>query len=123
MSTSPDDPYRADTTTDHDTAAAVHTPPTTEPGQSTDPGPTHGAITTRQKERFGGIKWGSAFFGWLTAVGTAVLLTVLVAAAGVALGMAWADDLDQATQNGDAAESLGIVGAIVVAVLLLIAYY
>ncbi len=30
---------------------------------------------TRQKDRFGGFKWGAAFFGWLTAIGTLVLLT------------------------------------------------
>jgi len=33
------------------------------------------AVVQREKEQFGGIKWGSAFFGWLTATGTAVLLT------------------------------------------------
>src|SRR4051794_41604789 len=42
------------------------------------------AVVERQKERYGGIKFGSAFFGWLTATGTAVLLTALVAPAGPA---------------------------------------
>src|SRR3954451_23122119 len=32
------------------------------------------AVVERQKERYGGIKWGSAFFGWLTATGNALLL-------------------------------------------------
>lgn len=53
----------------------------------------------------------------------AVLLTALVAAAGAALGMAWADDLDRAAQNGETAKTVGIAGAIVVAVVLFIAYY
>ena len=39
-------------------------------------------VVARQKDAYGGIKVGSAFFGWLTATGTAVLLTALVAAAG-----------------------------------------
>src|SRR4051794_9746391 len=43
--------------------------------------------TARQKEQYGGIKIGSAFFGWLTATGTALLLTALLAAAGTAVGV------------------------------------
>jgi hypothetical protein len=40
------------------------------------------AVVERQRERYGGVKVGAAFFGWLTAMGTAVLLTALLAAAG-----------------------------------------
>jgi len=62
-------------------------------------------VLTRQKERFGGIKWGSAFFGWLTAIGTAVILTALLAAAGAAIGVATdtnpGDAAGQATQQPD----------------------
>ena len=39
------------------------------------------SVVAREKEEHGGIKFGSAFFGWLTAMGMAVLLTALVAAA------------------------------------------
>ena len=39
------------------------------------------AVVAREKEEYGGVKVGSAFFGWLTATGTAVLLTALAAAA------------------------------------------
>src|SRR3954470_4427599 len=46
------------------------------------------AVLQRQQERYGGMKFGSAFFGWLTATGTAVLLTALLAAAGTAVGVA-----------------------------------
>lgn len=35
-------------------------------------------VVSRERERFGGMKFGSAFFGWLTAMGTAVLLTALL---------------------------------------------
>ncbi|WP_148307956.1 hypothetical protein [Actinoplanes friuliensis] len=31
------------------------------------------SVVAREKDRYGGIKWGSAFFGWLTATGTAVI--------------------------------------------------
>ncbi len=43
-------------------------------------------VVERQHERFGGVKIGSAFFGWLITVAVAVLLLVLVAATGLALG-------------------------------------
>lgn len=81
-------------------------------------------VVAREKEQFGGMKFGSAFFGWLTATGTAVLLTALIAGAGAAIGLssnanpdAVADD---AAQNAD---TIGIVGAIAVLVVLLIAYF
>ena len=50
----------------------------------------------REKEQFGGIKIGSAFFGWLAATGMAVLLTALVAAAGTAVGLATNTDVNAA---------------------------
>ena len=50
--------------------------------------PDRATVVARQKQRFGGIKVGSAFFGWLTATGMAVLLIALLAAAGVAFGVA-----------------------------------
>jgi hypothetical protein len=45
-------------------------------------------VVARQQERFGGIKAGSAFFGWLTVAGMSVLLIALLAAAGVVVGVA-----------------------------------
>ncbi len=78
----------------------------------------------REKERYGGIKVGSAFFGWLTATGTAVLLTALAAAAGTAVGVANNTDaaqaLDQASRNS---QTVGVVGIIVLLVILFVAYY
>src|ERR687897_511699 len=47
--------------------------------------PDRREVVARQKEEFGGIKFGAAFFGWLAATGMAVLLTAIVAAAGTAL--------------------------------------
>ncbi len=92
--------------------------------------PDRNEVRNRQKERFGGIKWGAAFFGWLTAIGTAVLLTTLITAAGAAFGLATtgggqqaADQAGQAAQTPGAAQTAGITSAILAAVVLLIAYY
>ena len=41
----------------------------------------------RQREEYGGINWGAAFFGWLVAVGLGSLLLAIVAAAGAAVGL------------------------------------
>jgi hypothetical protein len=79
----------------------------------------------REQERFGGFKWGSAFFGWLTATGTAVLLTALLGAvgAGLGLGVTEGDVEDAAQEIGANAQTVTIIGAIALAVLLFIAYY
>jgi hypothetical protein len=83
----------------------------------------HREVIAREKEEYGGIKWGSAFFGWLTAVGTAVLLTALVAGTGTALGLAdnsAQEVTEDAVRN---ASTVGIVGAIILALVIFIAYY
>lgn len=81
-------------------------------------------VVAREKEEHGGIKIGSAFFGWLTATGTVVLLTALAAAAGAVFGLNTSTDLqdaaDQATEN---AETIGVVSGIVLLVVLFVAYY
>jgi hypothetical protein len=73
-----------------------------------------------QHARFGGIKWGAAFFGWLTANGFAVILVALLSAAGVALGLA--QNVDTADEAAEQAETLGIGGGIAVLVVLFLAY-
>lgn len=90
------------------------------PGASTPKG-LRNDVVAAEKARFGGIKWGSAFFGWLTAIGMTVLLTALVTAIGVGVGAANNQDVaDQAAENAD---TLGIIGAVVLALILLLAYY
>jgi len=82
------------------------------------------AVVARQKDAFGGVKVGSAFFGWLTATGTAVLLTALVAAAGTAVGVATGTDAGQAaTEATQKATTVGLAGGIVLLVILFVAYY
>ena len=43
-------------------------------------------VVSREKDAFGGMKFGSCFFGWLTASGSAVLLAGLVTGVGAARG-------------------------------------
>ena len=73
----------------------------------------------QQREEFGGLRWGSAFFGWLVAVGIAVLLIAILSAAGAAVGLTQAST-DDATSN---AETVGIVGGVLILLVLAIAYY
>ena len=44
-------------------------------------------VIERQRERFGGVKVGSAFFGWLIAAATFVMLMGIVTVVGVVLGL------------------------------------
>jgi len=82
------------------------------------------SVLAREKEEFGGVKVGLAFFGWLTATGTAVLLIALVAATGTAVGVASHIDPGNATtQAAQDPKTVGIAGAIVLLVILFVAYY
>jgi hypothetical protein len=95
------------------------------PAPAADPNLTdRQTAVAREKERFGGIKVGSAFFGWLTATGMAVLLTALVAAAGTAVGLATNTDVNEAVnQAASNSGTVGLVGIIVLLVILLLSYY
>ena len=85
--------------------------------------PTRGAARDAidaQRSRYGGIKWGAAFFGWLSANGLAVLLVALLSAAGVAIGLTQGvPSTDEAAQQAD---TIGVVGGIVLLVILFLAY-
>ncbi|GAA3342751.1 hypothetical protein GCM10017714_32450 [Curtobacterium pusillum] len=83
------------------------------------------SVLDREREEFSGFKWGSAFFGWLTATGTAIILTAVLSAVGAGVGLGQnGGNVDDAakdvSKNGDV---IGIVGAIVLAVILLVAYF
>ena len=82
-------------------------------------------VLERERSEFGGMKFGSAFFGWLAATGMAVLLTAIVAAAGAAVGLGTAGgDVDKAADQANAnASTVGIVGAIALVVILFVSYY
>jgi hypothetical protein len=92
---------------------------TSRAGARASRGPGRDAVAA-QHDRFGGIKWGAAFFGWLSANGLAVLLVALISAAGVAIGLTQGvPSTDQATSN---ANGIGIGGGIALLVVLFLAY-
>jgi hypothetical protein len=76
-------------------------------------------VHARQREEYGGINWGSAFFGWLVAIGVAALLTAILSAAGTAVGLTQASSSDAQSNAG----TVGIVGGIVLLLILGLAYY
>ncbi len=76
-----------------------------------------------EKERFGGMKFGAAFFGWLTATGMVVLLSALAAAIGAAVDFNTDNDLGQSLDQAMANQSAGIIGTVILLVILLLAYY
>jgi hypothetical protein len=78
-------------------------------------------VLEREQRNFGGIKVGSAFFGWVAAMGIAVLLTALVAATGAAIGQSTSGNLGDAVN--DNASAIGLWGAVALAVIMFIAYY
>jgi len=96
------------------------------------PGPAdlgldRGSVVARERDRYGGVKIGSAFFGWLTATGMAAILTALLSAAGAAVGLANNADVgkvaSQASAGTATARTVGLVGGIALLVILFLSYY
>jgi hypothetical protein len=112
-----------DDRTETDDRTEVHDRATSRPHARTGSSvATASALETaraRQRDEFGGINWGASFFGWLVAVGVAVLLTALLAAAGAAVGLTATTEAE-ATSN---AEEIGLGGGIALVVVLMLAYY
>ncbi len=111
-------------TSDHsdpDARTQAYSTPETHGAVPAEPQASHREqVTERQKEQFGGMKFGSAFFGWLAATGLVVLLSALAAgiATAVSGGVEEAVDQTVATPFGGV-----LVYAVVVLVILFIAYY
>jgi hypothetical protein len=82
--------------------------------------PTRTQVVAAQRARYGGISWGSAFFGWLSANGVAVLLIAILSAGGMAFGLT--QGLDTTNEATDSAGAIGIGGGIALLVLLFLAY-
>lgn len=83
-------------------------------------GPDNAFDEGRQRERFGGINWGSSFFGWLVATAVAVLLTSIVGALAAAAGSN--EEVTRSVADREAG-TIGIVAAAVLLGVLMIAYY
>jgi len=79
-------------------------------------------VLEREEERFGGIKVGSAFFGWLAAVGLGVLLTALAAGILTLLGLevGFGNAAEVAEENAD---TVALVSAITLIVVMFVAYF
>jgi hypothetical protein len=75
-------------------------------------------MRARQRDRFGGIQWGSDFFGWLCAIGLGSILTAILVGAGVALGLSTSDASDSNT-----AQQIGLGGGIALLAVLAIAWF
>jgi hypothetical protein len=82
------------------------------------------SLYLREHNAYGGIRLGSAFFGWLTASALMVLITSAAVGVAAAFGMAnetevrgWADNL--MASNGATA----ITAAVALAVIVLLAYF
>jgi hypothetical protein len=88
------------------------------PGVTATPVEDRETVVARQKAAFGGMKFGSDFFGWLTASGTAVLLVALVAGFGAAVGLSTGNGLPRVED----ATTVGIGGGIALLVVIFIAY-
>jgi hypothetical protein len=85
------------------------------------------AVRQAQRSRFGKVRWGSAFFGWLATMGTAVLLGGLAVLVAAVSGYSVAPEVlgrsvDQVATTGvaPAGELLRVVVALAV---LFVAYY
>jgi hypothetical protein len=76
-------------------------------------------VRARQRAEYGGLNWGAAFFGWLVAIGMAVILLAILSAAGTAFGLGNVSE-SEAKSN---AETIGIVGGVLLIAVLAIAYY
>jgi hypothetical protein len=77
-------------------------------------------MRARQREQYGGFKFGAVFFGWVVAVGIGVLLTSILSATGAAIGLT---DADTSEISGQDAQTIGIVGGVLLLMFLAIAYY
>jgi hypothetical protein len=78
------------------------------------------AAVDRQHEEHGGLNWGAAFFGWLVAVGMAVLLTALLSAAGAAVAISEFGSPGDAIAN---AETIGLASGIALLAIALVSYF
>jgi fumarate reductase subunit D len=76
-------------------------------------------VRARQREEYGGINWGAAFFGFLVAVGMAAILLGLLSAAGAAFGFT---DMSQSSANANA-DTIGLVGGILLIAVVVVAYW
>jgi amino acid transporter len=90
-------------------------------GTHIDDAAAYGAL---QRERYGGLNFGAAFFGWIVAMGISVLLIALLAAAGSAIALTTINVPNvRGALSGETAQTIGLVGGALLLLALAIAYY
>ena len=72
------------------------------------------------RERFAGLNVGACFFGWIVAIGVAILLTSIVGAVVAAVGSSTGVTQTEAEREGG---TIGAAAAVVLVVVLLVGYY
>jgi hypothetical protein len=72
------------------------------------------------RDKFGGVNWGAAFFGWLVAIALAILLTSIVGAIAAAVGSNAQVSQNEAQRQ---AGTIGVAAAITLLAVLAIGYY
>jgi hypothetical protein len=112
----PNDERGRNNVDDRPTAA----PPPATTTEDTVVTPDRREVVSREKDAFGGMKFGSCFFGWLTASGTAVLLAALVTGVGAALGLS--QNVEAAGTSPEQTESVGLIGGIVLLGIIFVSY-
>jgi MFS family permease len=118
--TTASDTPAATTASDTPAATTASDTPAATTASGTTAAPDRRDVVGRQKDAFGGMKFGSCFFGWLTASGTAVLLAALVTGIGAALGLS--RDVQEAGTSPAQTQSVGLVGGIVLLAIIFVAY-
>ena len=78
---------------------------------------TMAAVRERQREEFGGIAWGSAFFGWLTATGLGAILAGILSAIGAALALTEGNQIEASN------ETIGLAGGIALLAVVFLSYF
>ncbi len=81
------------------------------------------SLHQREKEHFGGMKFGAGFFGWLSATGLFVLLSALVGAVAALFGVGANLSATDIASGSAEAQTTGITAAVILGVVLLVSYF
>jgi hypothetical protein len=96
-------------------SGATRLDPDAEPRVGGDIEPTNEA-----RDKFGGTNIGASFFGWIVALGMAIILTSIIGALGATSG--FSGNLSQSDAERQAG-TIGIAAAVVLLVVLMVGYY
>ncbi|HET7302947.1 MAG TPA: hypothetical protein VFJ12_00180 [Segeticoccus sp.] len=81
------------------------------------------AVLDRERDKFGGARVGTGFFGWMAATGLAVLMTALTEAIGTAVGANPVTSIPSVTgTTSKTATTIGWGGTIVLLIIMFLAY-